>query len=354
MKPSPLVVVRAITTVITSVIWWCLLWVVGWVFSGAGKVDHVSPLVIANLTAVSYLFVPYFVTEGSLVSMIGTLMKGRIIMPPVTEDPKAKPANPWIWGAIHSAVFGIVPAIVGYKMAMGVSPDSLTPGEFGERFAWGGTLVCAIVAWFVSGRLFLKQVQVPRPNRLFAGDVNRYLWTRYGLPHGIANLIINGLLAFALSPVGSSEPGAHVESKLVVADAVITFFVLTWIVSAGVKGMARCDAEWGIAPEHFGARELHMPAAFLPCFFSGIGFCIVLGIGAAWFDVEGISQISWVVFRGVVFGAFCGWCAMRCAQASINEHFHPEMIVHTRKPQPAAAPATASAASATDPRPAHS
>jgi hypothetical protein len=321
-----------------SAIWWVLLYVAGWIFAGGGKVDHVTPLVIANLTAISYLFVPYFVTEGALVSMMGALMKKRIVMPEVSEDPQARSANPWVLGAINVLIFGILPAVLGYMLSIRSTPDTLTPGQFAVRYAWGGTAVCAIVAWFVSGGPFLKQVRVPRANRRFAGDVNQYLWTRYILPHGIANLIINGALAFALSPVSFAEAGALVESKVVVGDAVITFFVLTWIVANGAKGLAHAEAEWGIAPEEFAARELNMPAAFLPTFFSGIGLCIVLGIAFAWFDVEGMSVLSWVVFRGVLFGAYCGWVAKRCAQASINETFHPEMIVHTRPPKPQAQP----------------
>jgi hypothetical protein len=340
MRASPLPVVRAITTVILSAIWWVLLYVAGWIFAGGGKVDHVAPLVIANLTAISYLFVPYFVTEGTIVSMLGALTKQRIVMPPLSEDPQARPGNPWVLGAINAVIFGILPAILGYMLSIRSTPDTLTPSAFAVRYAWGGTLLCAIVAWFVSGGPFLKQARVPRANRRFAGDVKRYLWTRYILPHGIANFFINGALAFALSPVSFSDPGALIEGKVVVADAVITFLVLTWIVTSGAKGMARAEAEWGIAPEEFRNPELNMPAAFLPCFFAGIGFCIVLGIAFAWFDFEGCRIISWAIFRGVLFGAFCGWVAQRCAQASINETFHPEMIVHTRPPKPAAAPAS--------------
>lgn len=329
MGPSPLPVVRAITTVITSAIWWLILYLAGWVFAGGGKVDHVTPIAMANLTAISYMFVPYFVTEGVLVSMFGALGKKRIVMPQVTEDPKARPANPWVWGAIHAVIFGIVPAIIGYMLSMRAAPDTLTPSAFAVRYAWGGTALCALVAWYVSGRPFLKEVRVPPANRPFKGDVNQYLWSRHILPHGIANLLINGALAFALAPVPTPETGPLVPAALVVADAVITFVVLTWLVSSGAKGLGHMDAEWGIASHDFRA-DLNMPSAFLPMFFSGIGFCIALGIAFTWFDVDGLPVVGWVIFRGVLFGVYCGWVAKRCAQASINETFHPEVIVHTR------------------------
>jgi hypothetical protein len=183
----------------------------------------------------------------------------------------------------------------------------------------------------------LKQVKVPPANRTFKGDVNQYLWTRYILPHGIANLFINGALAFALSPVSFSEPGAVVPAEVVVVDTLLTLVVLTWLISAGAKGLARAETEWGIATHDFTA-DLNMPSAFLPTFFSGVGFCIVLGVAFAWFDVEGLPVIGWAIYRGIFFGLYCGWVAKRCAQASINETFHPEVIVHTRPPKTVAAP----------------
>ncbi|HKU37731.1 MAG TPA: hypothetical protein VJR89_06275 [Polyangiales bacterium] len=345
MKPSPLIAVRIITTVITSAVWWVILFIAGWLFSGAGKVDFVTPQVMANLTAASYVFVPYFVTEGALVSMLGTYLKQRIIMPPVTEDPKARPSNPWLWGALHAALFGVLAAWFGYMVCKGAQPDTLTPSAFGVRYAWGGTALCAIVAFIVSGPVFLRQVRVPAQNRPFAGGLNKYLWTRFILPHGIANFVINGLLAFALAPAGFAfaDPAARVPNEVVIGDGVIALAVLTWIIASGAKGLARSDAEWGIAPHDFRA-DLHMPAAFLPCFFSGIGFCIVLGIAFAWFDVEGLSIYQWAWLRAIGFGVYCGWCAKRCARASINEYFHPEVIVHTRPPKDApTAPAVAAA-----------
>lgn len=336
MKPSPLIAVRVITTCITSAIWWVILYLAGWLFSGAGKVDFVTPEVMANLTAMSYLFVPYFVSEGVIVSMLGTYMKGRIIMPPITEDPKLRPSNPWLWGLMNAAVVGGAAAVIGYMICKGATPDTLTPSAFGVRYAWGGTALCAIVAFFVSGGPFLRQVRVPAQNRPFAGGLQTYLWTRFMLPHGIANLVINAALAFALAPV-SPDPAARVPNEVVIGDGVIALIVLTWLISSGAKGLAQADAAWGIAPHDFRA-DLHMPAAFLPCFFSGIGVCIVLGIGFAVFDVEGLSIVGWAVLRGVAFGVYCGWLAKRCARAAINEHFHPEVIVHTRPPEPAKAP----------------
>jgi hypothetical protein len=116
---------------------------------------------------------------------------------------------------------------------------------------------------------------------------------------------------------------------------------LTCLVSSGAKSMAHTETEWGVATHDFTA-DLHMPAAFLPTFFSGLGLAIVLGVSFAIFDVNGMSVTSWAVFRAVIFGAYCGWVAKRCAQASINETFHPEIIVRTRPlPKPTPKPSAA-------------
>lgn len=338
MGPSPLIAFRAISVAITSAIWWVILYIAGWLFAGAGKVDHVSPLAMANITALSYLFIPYFATESTLVSMIGALMKKRIIMPDNAEDPKARPSNPWLLATINAVAFGIIPAVIGYMLSKNAAPDTISPSTYGVRFAWGGIPVVAIVTWFVSGRPFLKQARVPVANRAYQGGVEKYLWTRYILPHGIANFIINGALAYALAPM-ATEAGAAivVPNEVVIGDGVIALMILTGLISAGAKGMARTETEWGVATYDFRA-DLHMPAAFLPCVFSGIGVCIVLGLSFWIFDVNGLGVTTWAVLRGIAFGVYCGWVAKRCAQASINETFHPEIIVHTRPPkQPAIA-----------------
>lgn len=332
MKPAPLIVVRVLTTVITSAIWWVILFIAGWLFSGAGKVDFVSPEVMANVAAVGYLFVPFFVSEGVLVSMLGAHLQKRIILPPITEDPKARPQNPFVWGVVNAVTIGALAAYVGHMIGQGAKPDTLTPSEFGVRFAWGGTLLVAIVAFFMSGAPFMRQLRVPAQNRPYAGSAMQYLLTRYALPHGISNFVINGALAFALSPVSIADPTARVPNENVIGDGVIASAVLVWIISSGAKGMARVETAWGIARYDY-RRNLHMPAAFLPVFFAAIGVCIVLGIAFAWFDVEGITVYTWAWLRAIGFGVFCGWCALRCAQASINEAYHPEIIVYTRPPK---------------------
>jgi hypothetical protein len=309
------------TTAITSTIWWFILYGAGYAFCGGSKVAHVSPLVMANLTAFSYVFIPYFATQGVLVSMLEGHIKGRILVPG-GEDPNARMENPWRAGLINALKFGLVPAGIGFALSITASAESITPGAFATRFAWGGTLIVAVVAYLVAGEPFLKATRVPRAQRMFQGDPKQYLFTHYALPHGIANAIINGVLAFALSPVTLAE-GGMVPIPNVVVDLVITFFILTWLMTSGAKSQARMEAHWGVAPEA-AASDFALPTAFLPAFFASLGFAIFMGIA---FHVLGMKELSvylWVVLRGVVFGLYTAWVARRVAAAMLNETFHPE------------------------------
>lgn len=322
MPPAPLGLARVISTAITGAVWWLLLFGGGYVFSGGGKVPHVAAVVIANLTAISYVFIPYFVTQNVLISLLDGHLKERISVSE-PEDPNARAENPWRTSVINALRFGLVPAVIAYVLAMRVSADTLTPGAFAVRYAWGGALLAGATAWLVGGKPFITSMRVPRDKRMFQGDPKAYLATRFVWPHGIANAIINGALAFALSPVSIADAGALVPAQLVVGDAVITFFILTVLMVMGAKSQARVEAQWGIAPEA-AANELTGPAAFLPAFFLSLGFSICLGIGFWLLKLPGLNVYAWAVFRGVAFGVYTAWLAKRVAQAVLNETFHPE------------------------------
>lgn len=321
LPPANHNVARVFTTAITSTIWWFILYGTGHLFSGGNKVAHVSPLVMANLTAFTYVFIPYFATQGVLVSMLERHHKG-LILTPGGEDPNARMENPWRAGMINALKFGLVPAGIGFALSITAGAESLTASQFATRFAWGGALICAVVAYLVSGEPFLKATRVPRAQRMFQGDPKQYLFTHFALPHGIANGIINGVLAFALSPVPLAE-GGMVPIPNVVVDLVITFFILTWLMTSGAKSQARLEAQLGVAPEA-AASDYALPTAFLPAFFASVGFAIFMGVA---FHVLGMKELSvylWVVFRGVVFGLYTAWVARRVAAAMLNETFHPE------------------------------
>jgi hypothetical protein len=323
MPPAPHSLARVMTTVITSAVWWLILYGAGYAFCGGSKVAHVAPAVMANITVLSYVFIPYFVTQSVLISMLDGVLKQRIIVPDAPADPNGRIDNPWRSGVINAVRFGLAPAAIGYVLAIRASADTVAPGAFASRFATGGMLMAAVVAWLVAGKPFLQAARVPRERRMFQGDPQQYLATRYAWPHGIANAIINGALAIALSPVSIADAGALVPAPNVVVDAVITFFILTWLMVAGAKTQARVEAQWGIAPES-AATDIALPTAFLPAFFAGLGFATLVGIAFWLLGAHGMSVYSWVLFRGVVFGVYTAWVAKRVARAMLNETFHPE------------------------------
>jgi hypothetical protein len=329
LPPANHNVARVFTTAITSTIWWFILYGAGYAFAGGSKVAHVSPLVMANLVAFSYVFIPYFATQGVLTSMLDGHIKGRILVPG-GEDPNARIENFWRTGLINALKFGLVPAGIGFALSITAGAESVTPGAFASRFAWGGTLICAVVAYLVAGEPFLKLTRVPRAQRMFSGDPKQYLFSHFALPHGVANAVINGVLAFALSPVTLAE-GGMVPTKNVVGDLVITFLILTWLMVSGSKTQARIEAQWGIAPEA-AASEYAVPTAFLPAFFASFGFAIVMGFAFHFLGMTELSVYLWVVLRGVVFGLYTAWVSRRVAQAMLNETFHPEAAAAAAAP----------------------
>jgi hypothetical protein len=322
---APHHVARIFTTVITAAVWCGILLLTGYASVGGFKkeVVHAAPVIMANVAAWGLLFIPYFATQGVLISMLDGVTKKRILAPDAIDKATAHVSNPWRLGAIHALVVGLVPAAVAYFLGIRAGVDTMTPGGFAVRYAMAGTLLCAGIAWTVAGDPFMRIARLPRELRVFQGDPKRYLSTHFAWPHGIANAIINGALAFLLSPVSFAEAGAIVPTKNVVGDLVITFLVLTWLITSGTKTQARVETQWGIAPPA-AASSNAVPTAFLVAFFAGIGFSIVAGIAFAVTKTPGLSIVSWAFFRGIVFGVYSAWLSARVAAATINSVLNPE------------------------------
>jgi hypothetical protein len=323
MPPATASAARPFTTAITSAIWWLILYGVGWAFSGGSKVVHVPAIVMANVTAMSFVFIPYFATQGVLISMLDGVLKGRILLPDAAGAGAERSENPWRLGVINALIFGVAPAAIGYFVAMNASSDALTPGAFAVRFASAGALLCAAVAWSVSGAPFLRAARVPRGQPANGGDPKPYLWQRFVWPHGVANAIINGALAFALSPVPAAQDGAVVPAAHVVVDAAITFLILTWIIASGVKTHARVEATWGVAPPAAASRD-SLPTAAMTAFFASLAFCVALGAIFWLTKAPGMSVIGWAVLRGVACGVYTAWLAKLAAQAVVRSVVSPK------------------------------
>jgi hypothetical protein len=325
LPPATAKASRAITTLVTSAIWWLILYFTGRFFATGGKeVAYVSPLAMANITALSFVFIPYFATHGVLISLLDRVLKEKIILPPeATPDASARPSNPWQKGVVNGLLFGLVPAAVGYYVSSNASADTITPRMFAVRYASAGALLVAIVVFVMAGAPFLRATRVPRGTPACDGDPQRYLWQYFVWPHGIGNAIINGALAYALSPVPFGQAGAVVPAAQVVIDAAITFLVLTWIIVSGVRTQARVEAQWGIAPPAAASQDT-LPVAFMTAFFSSLAFAVAVG-GVFWLTkVPGLSVTAWAVFRGLACGVYTAWLAKLAAQAVIGRVLNPE------------------------------
>jgi hypothetical protein len=326
---------RVLTTLITSTIWFLILYGTC-AFSNGGKAMHMSPLEMANVASLTFLMVPYFGTHGVLMSLFKSVLAGRVIMPAAAQDASAGSGteNAWRRAAINVVLFGVVPAGIGYFLAIRTNPETMTRGVFAGRYALAGALICASVAWSVSGKPFLRTIGTPREKRGFVGTPDQYLWRYYSLPHGIANVVINFALAFALSPVPFA-PGAIVPTQNVVGDTVAAFVVLTWLLTSGAKGQARNEALLGIAPPA-AASNKKVWSASLTALLGGLAFAVVVGVLFFVTKAPGLGIWTWAAYRGVVFGVYAGILTKLVARAAINTAL--------KTAEPVAAPATPAAA----------
>jgi hypothetical protein len=332
--PAPYARARIVTTLITSTIWFLILFPIS-TFSGGGRLEHMSTLEMANVVAITLMFIPYFSTHGVLMSMYNGVLKGSIVMPASTASASAEPGteNPWRLATINAFAFGLVPAGIGYFLAMSAAA-TMTRGVFAVRYALACTLLCAVVTYVVAGKPFLRTMQKPREKRGYTGTREQYLWRYFALPHGIANLIINAVLAFTLTPVPFSQPGAIVPTQHIIVDTVIALVVLTWLLASGARSQARNEALLGISPP--AAASTHsVLSALSRVFLGGLAFSIAVGVVFWLTKSPGLSIVSWAVYRGVVLGVYAGWLTKEVARAAIKT---------TLAAEPAATPASTAAA----------
>jgi hypothetical protein len=318
--PAPYARVRIFTTLITSVIWFLILYLSTAFFRG-GKGEHMSPLEMANGTAFTFLFIPYFASHGVLMSMFKGVLAGTTVLPTATQDPRAGVplANPWRLATINAFVFGLVPAALGFFLWERTDPATMTRGVFALRNALAGMLLCAVVAWVASGQPFLRTMMKPREQRAFAGTPDQYLWWYFAIPHGIANFIINGLLAFVF------VPGALAPTRQIVGDTVIAFVVLTWLLTMGAKSQAHHETLLGIAPPAAASQKSTRKASLMMLLY-GFGFAIIAALVFQLLKLPGLDVWSWAVYRAVVFGVYAALLTKAVAQASINTALHAEPV----------------------------
>jgi hypothetical protein len=318
--PAPYIRVRIFTTLITSVIWGLILYFSTAFFRG-GKGEHMSPLEMAIGTAFTFLFIPYFASHGVLMSMFKGVLAGTTVLPASTQDPRAGVplANPWRLATISAFAFGLVPAAIGFFLWERTDAATMTRGVFALRNALAGMLLCAVVAWVASGQPFLRTMLKPREQRAFVGTPEQYLAWYFAIPHGIANFIINGLLAFVFAQ------SAIVPTRQIIGDTVIAFVILTWLLTMGAKSQAHHETLLGIAPPAAASQRSTRTASLftLGC---GFGFAIVAALVFNLLKLPGVDVWSWAVYRAVVFGVYAALLTKAVARASIHTTLHAQPV----------------------------
>jgi hypothetical protein len=318
LPPAPYALARFVTVLITVAVWFCLLLVMGFIFSGGASVKHVSPEVMANVAAMVFVFIPFFSAQGVLTGMMDGLLQQRIVLH-ATPDVALRSRNPWSVAAVLALCVGLPCAVVGHVLASGAALDTFTPGAFALKLASYGVLPCALTAWIVSGRPFLHETRVSQEHRRYDGDAMRYVWVRHVWPNALVNAVINFAVAYALTPGDLNDAQSLAPIELVVGDTLVTFLVLSALITGGVATHARVDRAWGIAPGLPSEGAGGMRRVILPKLLAGVAFTVFVGLGLWLTKQRAVAALPWAIYRGVVFGFYAGWVARDVALAKLRE-----------------------------------
>ncbi len=327
-------VARAFTVVLTSVIWSVLLALVGFVFAGLITDGVLSASAAAYLMAAIFVFVPLFAAQGVQVGMIEGLAKGDFLLPPgldgaggtTSGGPPARQGtgNPWTTGVRWALALGAPAALTAYLAAPALWPSGLTRGSFVLLLVCCGALLAAVTAYFVCGRRFLREALVPLGQRRWNGSRREYLLLRHALPNGLANAVINALVAFVVFPRPTLDPATTMGAEMVVGDTLITLLILTGAVTAGARGHARSDLRWGVVAAEPQGSAPGMGGQVLRL----LGVSLALTVGQATvFYLGGIASCSlyqFAAWRAVAFGLYPAFVAYRVAGWAAGS-FRPEV-----------------------------
>jgi hypothetical protein len=303
---------------ITAAVWFCVLLLTGYIFSGGANVKYVTPEVMANVVALSFVFIPFFSTQGVLTGMMDGALQQRFLAPKAAPGETLRSRNPWLLAVVLAACFGMPAAAAGYLGAGGLPAETLTPGAFAWKLASFGVLLCGLTAFVVAGGPYLHETRVPQARRRVDGDAMQYVWARHVWPNTLVNLVINFAVAYALVPGKLSDPDSVAPNELVVGDTLVTCIVLCILMSAGVGTHARVDRAWGIAPLLEPDPKATMAAAVLPKLFAGVALTVAVAIALWLSGQQGLSAPVWAVYRGLLFGAYCGWLARDIALTKLR------------------------------------
>jgi hypothetical protein len=305
---------RAFTVALTSLLWSGVLALVGFGFSALLTRDNMSAVAIGYLMAGTFVFIPLFAAQGVLLGMLEGLARGDFRLPPgLDRSPGApagagrasvRPASPWSPALRWALGLGAPAALLAYLAAPWLWPLGLSRASFVLRLVCCGALLAATTSFFVSGRVFLRQALIPRQDRAWIGSRARYLWTRHALPNGLANAIINALVAFVVFPQPPLDPDHAMNREMMVGDTFLTLVILTLAITTGARAHARSDLRWGVIAVE---RERAAPG-IVGQLLRLLGLSLALGGSLlAFLHTAGIESCGlpfFVAWRAVAFGVY--------------------------------------------------
>jgi len=313
---------RAATVLMTACAFCAILLVLGTGLVAALTHDVLGLEHARAIAALGLLFVTFFAGHAGELGLLDGYSQGKVQLPtalPVTASPATGGAySPWRAGLASAACVGMPSSALAFALLPRLWPNGVARERFVWHFATAGAVLAGLIVLRWTGRHFLHEARLPAAQRGFVGSPTSYLWWRHALPQGLVNLAINAWIGIALAPGRTSDPSALVPRTLVQTDLVGTALVLVLVIAAGVRTQARFDVRWGViapsleAPPRIGwriAAAIALPVLVIACVW-----LLYAGL-----RLDGIGVWTFVAWRSIGCGLYCGLIAYYCARWTLAE-----------------------------------
>jgi hypothetical protein len=295
-RPLPFPLARLGTVLLIAGTFYVISLVVARVIGRALTPDVMQATHACHFWAVGLVCAAFFAGHSCSIGMLDALMQGRLSLPPTAAlpPPATSARNPWMVALLNGCAWGLPAAAISCWLAGRAWPNGVPVISFAYQFAAAAALLSALVVLVHTGTPFLKQAQLERERRRFAGTHTAYLWQRQILPQGLVNGTINAWVGAAIVPGTLHDPNASVPAALLQHDAVATAIGLAFAVVGGAFGHARFDRRWNVVPELPSTISRSTRVAVLLAF---IAFAAAMGLLPRLSGHEAVNARTFVAVR---------------------------------------------------------
>lgn len=342
-KPLPYPAARAFAVIGSAFMFFFIAALLGGALSAALAPATLQAEHAAWMLALGLLCSAFFAGQGGSIGLLDAYSQGRVALPvstgsapgvagaagspPLTAaeagaallvaarvaDPSYAAANPWAVALRCAAWLGLPLGALGFGAVYAFWPRGLPREQFAWLFALSSAALGGGIVAALTGRPFLREAGLAKPQRAFAGSHAAYLWRRQVLPQIAINVFINGWVGLAIAPARLAEPDPRVPRELVLADAGGTALVLAIAIAAGVHTYARFDLRWGVTRGSAG-KAPHWALRLLALLGSAVAVALLVQVLFALTGWDAVGLYGFVIGRGLACGAYSGWVAYLVAR----------------------------------------